>query len=208
MFVDSASLAAYASTSAARAAPSAASYAARFLPQKSISHDSVACSWLTRAACCRRAAAASRPFSEKRSRVLEALPSMRGDSAVALASAAASALRVRAAAMFNVGLPRSASSISASSCAIVERLPPVARGPRRIRYVRVLQRRVAQRARSRRAATSMRREPSACSRIRRSGRRQRRTCDGKRYPCRHIRQTFSRARVSGSAGDVAQAIDA
>jgi hypothetical protein len=57
-----------------------------------------------------------RAFSGKRSRVLDALPSIRGESAVALASAAASALRVRAAAMFNVGLPRSASSISASSC--------------------------------------------------------------------------------------------
>jgi hypothetical protein len=59
----------------------------------------------------------TRPFSEKRCRVLAATPSTCGRSAALLTPAAASALRVRAAAMLSVGLSASASSISASSCA-------------------------------------------------------------------------------------------
>jgi hypothetical protein len=48
--------------------------------------------------------------------VLDALPSIVGGTEVWLTSAAARALRVRAAAMFSVGAPASASSIKASSC--------------------------------------------------------------------------------------------
>src|SRR3989442_15242584 len=114
MFVDNASRAAYASTAAALAWPSALSYAARFLPQRSSSQLSVACS------CCSvlqlpASGGGASPFALKRSREISKWAPLGGYIADRGVSAEASAFGVRPAAIFSVRLSESASSISLSN---------------------------------------------------------------------------------------------
>src|SRR3984885_1782500 len=114
MFAARVTCAAGESPSAARSAPSALSYAARFLPQKSSCQDKVP---VNSASVSQLPAygGGNRPCSENRPRTTWLLKSALGARALSAAATCARAERVRASAMRRLGLPERASLIRSLS---------------------------------------------------------------------------------------------
>src|SRR5450830_177040 len=115
MDVDSISAAAWLSTSSACRRPTAASTAERFLPQKSSSYPTFNVAWST---FCQvpLTGAGVVPLALKRSRVVLAAASIRGNSEALSTASRAPAWCTRAAAERSVGLSASASSTKVLSC--------------------------------------------------------------------------------------------